>query len=153
MDATQSPIQWRPVVGHEDRYEVSSLGEIRNRRTGRTLKPYLADKGGHLKVSLSKPSVVRNAYVHRIVAIAHTGPPPIGMECRHLDGDPTNNSVANLAWGTRSQNVLDAVAHGTYRNANSEKTHCPHGHEYTPENTYRPRGTGARRCRTCRKAG
>jgi hypothetical protein len=29
-----------------------------------------------------------------------------------------------------------------------DRTHCEHGHEYTPENTaYRPHG--ARRCRTC----
>lgn len=30
---------------------------------------------------------------------------------------------------------------------NREKTHCPHGHEYTPENTKHQK-TG-RRCRTC----
>ena len=43
-----------------------------------------------------------------------------------------------------------AVRHGTYRNANAEKTHCPQGHEYTALNTYTcPRGK--RRCRTCRK--
>lgn len=29
-------------------------------------------------------------------------------------------------------------------------THCPHGHEYTPKNTYRARGVGPRRCRICR---
>lgn len=35
----------------------------------------------------------------------------------------------------------------------SSKTHCPHGHEYTPENTYRsPCGRGGRMCRTCQKA-
>lgn len=27
--------------------------------------------------------------------------------------------------------------------------HCPHGHEFTPENTWRPPGGGGRRCRTC----
>lgn len=28
------------------------------------------------------------------------------------------------------------------------KTHCPHGHEYSPENTYVTKA-GARMCRTC----
>lgn len=28
-------------------------------------------------------------------------------------------------------------------------THCPRGHEYTPENTYRFRGTGTKKCREC----
>jgi hypothetical protein len=30
------------------------------------------------------------------------------------------------------------------------KTHCPHGHAYTPENTYINARTGARHCRACR---
>jgi hypothetical protein len=29
-----------------------------------------------------------------------------------------------------------------------DRTHCPHGHEYTPENTYTAKG-GARKCRAC----
>ncbi|MFE9391743.1 tyrosine-type recombinase/integrase [Streptomyces sp. NPDC006784] len=30
------------------------------------------------------------------------------------------------------------------------RTHCRHGHEYTPENTYIAPGTGYRQCRACR---
>jgi len=33
------------------------------------------------------------------------------------------------------------------------KTHCPHGHEYTPENTIVYPSDGRRRCRTCREGG
>jgi hypothetical protein len=36
--------------------------------------------------------------------------------------------------------------------ATSERTHCPLGHEYTPENTYQRTGKAERHCRTCRKA-
>ncbi len=32
------------------------------------------------------------------------------------------------------------------------KTHCPQGHEYTPENTYVRKGTTWRHCRACLKA-
>lgn len=32
---------------------------------------------------------------------------------------------------------------------NSLKTHCPRGHEYTPENTYHYGATTKRHCRTC----
>jgi hypothetical protein len=31
------------------------------------------------------------------------------------------------------------------------KTHCPQGHEYTPENTYRPKWRNVRICRTCKR--
>jgi DNA invertase Pin-like site-specific DNA recombinase len=34
------------------------------------------------------------------------------MECRHLDGNPHNNSRSNLEWGTRRANYLDKVSHG-----------------------------------------
>ena len=32
---------------------------------------------------------------------------------------------------------------------NSQKTHCPYGHPYSPENTYVQKKTGGRFCRTC----
>lgn len=35
------------------------------------------------------------------------------MECRHLDGDPSNNELANLKWGTASENQRDRARHGT----------------------------------------
>ncbi|WP_407727348.1 hypothetical protein [Paludisphaera rhizosphaerae] len=36
------------------------------------------------------------------------------MECRHLDGVKTHNQPCNLMWGTRAENVADAVRHGTH---------------------------------------
>lgn len=37
------------------------------------------------------------------------------MECRHINGDSLDNRSANLAWGTHSENVPDAVKHGTHQ--------------------------------------
>lgn len=31
----------------------------------------------------------------------------------HLDGDPSNNALANLEWGTAAENAADRVRHGT----------------------------------------
>lgn len=55
--------------------------------------------------------------------------------------------------GGRGQKVDPAVAqsnavHGDHQR---RKTHCPHGHEYSPENTVHS-NTGARRCKTCHEA-
>jgi hypothetical protein len=33
------------------------------------------------------------------------------MECRHLDGDPSNNALGNLTWGTKGENVEDMKRH------------------------------------------
>ncbi|MDA3808615.1 MAG: NUMOD4 domain-containing protein [Thiomicrorhabdus sp.] len=34
------------------------------------------------------------------------------LDCRHLDGDPINNNLWNLKYGTASENRYDAVKHG-----------------------------------------
>ncbi len=54
-----------------------------------------------------------NRYVHRLVLEAFVGPCPVGMQCRHLDGDPHNNRINNLCWGTPDENHVDKVRHGT----------------------------------------
>src|SRR5690606_11217835 len=86
--------------------------------------------------------------VHRLVMEAFVGPLPEGMEVRHLDDDPDNNALSNLVYGTRSENLEDRVRLGTHHHA--RKTHCTHGHPFSPENTYiTPRKT--RVCRTCKR--
>jgi hypothetical protein len=50
--------------------------------------------------------------VHRIVLEAFHGPPPrTGLQCCHINGDPSDNRVENLRWGTARENVRDRVAH------------------------------------------
>lgn len=139
---------WRPVPGFEGLYQVSDSGEVlstpRLRTRGGILKQYRNSKG-YPAVTLHKNGKQRRYGVHQLVALAFFGPRPDGQEVRHLDGNPQNRNVTNLAYGTRTQNGLDRVAHGRDRNAS--KTHCAQGHEYTPENTriYR----GGRVCRKC----
>ncbi len=52
--------------------------------------------------------------IHRLVLEAFVGPCPAGMQCRHYpDRDPSNNSLANLQWGTPVENAADRDVHGT----------------------------------------
>lgn len=73
------------------------------------------DAKGYLGLTLCGPmGLRRKARVHRIVAEAMI-PNPENLACvRHLDGNPANNVVENLAWGTYSQNEQDKRRHGTY---------------------------------------
>lgn len=54
----------------------------------------------------------------------------------------------HLYEGTHKDNSRDMQERGRFWN--SQKTHCPHGHEYTAENTYR-QSEGGRGCRECRR--
>ena len=141
---------WKPVVGYEGLYEVSSTGKVWSIRRGRVLRPR-KKSDGHLKVGLWKAGKGKDKYVHRLVLEAFVAPCPEGMECLHIDGNPENNRVDNLRWGTRGENMLDRVRHGRHHNAN--KTHCPRGHELTPENIPEYwKGEGSRNCLACSRA-
>lgn len=53
--------------------------------------------------------------MHRLLLLAFIGPCPEGMWCRHLDGNPKNNQLDNLCWGTIEENHQDRIRHGTNR--------------------------------------
>lgn len=50
--------------------------------------------------------------VHRLVLETFVGLRPKGCEARHLNGDPADNRLRNLCWGTRAENYVDRVKHG-----------------------------------------
>jgi hypothetical protein len=109
--------EWRAVSGFEGFYEVSDLGRIRSTRrkgsAGGVISPHGSGQG-HLKIHLyrdGKRACV--AFVHRLVLEAFVGPCPPGHEALHGDGNPAQNNLRNLRWGTKSENYADAVRHGT----------------------------------------
>lgn len=139
---------WKPVAGYEGLYEVSDQGRVKSLRLGRLMKPQLATgQKRRFKLLLVNGSSKKNVFVHTLVLEAFVGARPQGTECRHLNDDATDNSLENLVWGTRSENLADRVRNGILR---PHKTHCKRGHEFTPENTWwPPSGNGSRHCRTC----
>jgi hypothetical protein len=89
---------------------ISSLTGLGN--TWRKLKG-IPTKGGYILVQLFSNSRRKTFHVHRLVLDAFVGPRPAGMECRHLDGNPKNNRLDNLCWGTKTENRADSMRHGT----------------------------------------
>lgn len=123
---------WKPVVGFEGFYEVSSLGrvrsldrveKIRNRwgdmdrvKRGKILKPGLRDR--HLTVDLRAPGrIPRHYLVHRLVLEAFVGPAPKDRPLAlHWNDVPTDNRRENLRWGSVADNAHDSVRNGTHYN-------------------------------------
>lgn len=117
--------EWRPVVGYEGQYEISSLGRVRSLdkeiphwtgstwvRPGRVLKPHIGPKG-YPQVTLSRGGHCKTHFVHRMVAASFIGPRPPGQVVRHLDGQHGNCAAGNIAYGTMLENMDDARQHGT----------------------------------------
>lgn len=114
--------QWKSVAGYEGRYEVSDLGRVRSlpnsrRRSELILKQQANVKSGHMVVNLTLTKsdggwVQKIHYVHSLVLSAFSGECPLGHEGCHNDGNPSNNTLDNLRWGTRVSNQADRVTHG-----------------------------------------
>src|SRR3990167_9270823 len=51
--------------------------------------------------------------LHKAVMLTFVGPCPDGLEIRHLNGDISDNHLANLAYGTHQENMADKKIHGT----------------------------------------
>jgi hypothetical protein len=92
--------------------------------------------------------VYRHRKAHRYAYEQAKGPIPAGLLVCHSCDNPPCVNPDHLWLGTVKQNAVDAARKGRF--ANQRKTHCPHGHEYTTENTSIVRGR--RRCRECWRA-
>ena len=99
---------WKDIKDYEGLYQVSNLGRVKRITTGRVLKP-LKHANGYLMVKLSKNSIVYTKTVHRLVAEAFIPNPEHKSEINHIDENKTNNSLDNLEWMTRKENIN----HGT----------------------------------------
>ena len=109
-----SGLEWRPVPGFENCYEVSENGDVRSRRTGQVLAK-CPHSGGYVMSHLYVGGVRTAMTNHRIVAEAFLGKRPEGLEVMHLDGDKTNNRIENLRYGTHAENERHKSEHGTHQ--------------------------------------
>lgn len=120
-------VEYRDVAGFPG-YRVASDGTIwsRRKRGGglraewRLLRPW-CDRDGYYAANLYREGRGHTRQVHRLILEAFVGPCPDGMETRHLNGDPADNRLENLAWGTRIENEDDKLRHG--RRARGERHH------------------------------
>lgn len=95
---------WKPVVGFESEYHVSSLGRIKSfvrNRNGRIRSTKCATNT-YIRISLRGRNDRKTALLHRIVYEAFVGPIPAEMEIHHKDGDRHNNCISNLQCLTKS---------------------------------------------------
>lgn len=87
----------------------------------------------------------RMVLAHRFAYELEVGPIPERLTLDHLCRNRACVRPSHLEPVTMLENLRRGRA-GAY---NAEKTHCKHGHEFTPENT--GNYGGKRYCRTCRR--
>ena len=120
-------VEYRHIPGFSGLL-VSALGYVVTTRKWKAgiygwprFKSLFPDSDGYLRFpakGIGKNG--RYGLVHVAVLEAWVGPRPPGCEVRHLDGNRQNNCLANLCWGTHTENQNDRRRHLT---SAGEKNH------------------------------
>ena len=126
---------WRPVVGYEGLYEVSSYGRVRSvdRYVKSKSESYRLTKGKVLSGSITKDGYVRclikvngvgrSYFAHRLVAETFIPNPDNLPQINHKDEDKRNNRVDNLEWCTAKYNMNYGSRQERYRDTMLEMGH------------------------------
>ena len=94
---------WKTIPGYS-KYEASTLGRIRNKKSGRPCKQHLKNSG-YLNVKIYDDNGNnKNVWVHRAIATTFIPNPDNLPQVSHLDEGKTNNQVDNLKWSTIKDN-------------------------------------------------
>lgn len=98
---------WKDIPNYEGYYQASNLGNIRNYKTMRILKPYIIKK--YYAVKLSKFGKTKNYYIHRLILETFIGNSNIKDEVNHINGKHFDNRLINLEWCTGAENLKHAI--------------------------------------------
>lgn len=110
----------KPIPGFPN-YSITQDGRVWSNNQRKLWCRLKLDRYGYFQIGLwnGKRSVFLG--VHRLVLQTFVGPCPKGMQCRHLNGNRTDNRLENLCWGTRIENMQDRELHGNTFHAQGEK--------------------------------
>lgn len=95
---------WKDIAGYEGLYQVSNFGRIKSLRS-KIILASLSSKSGYCYVGLAKNGMNKQKSVHRLVALAFIPNSENKPEVNHIDGNKHNNTVKNLEWVTKSENM------------------------------------------------
>jgi len=104
--------QWKAIPGFS-KYQASTSGELKtfnwkNKGVERIMKPALDSKGYLRTMLINDSGVLKTIKVHRIIAATFLESDPTRIEVNHKDGNKLNNSVDNIEWSNRSENIKHA---------------------------------------------
>jgi hypothetical protein len=102
----------RKVIEDFPKYEIDDAGNVFNKKSNKQIKEKLNNKHYSIVNLWIDGYHAKQRLVHRLVAKAFIPNPDNKSEVNHIDGNKQNNSVNNLEWVTRKENVYHSIKHG-----------------------------------------
>jgi len=106
-------LQWKPIIGYENEYLVSNMGDVYSCNSDLVLAAYVG-VNSYPRVILYHGGNFRSTHdVHVLIADAFLGGHrEYPWEVNHKDGIKTNSVLSNLEWVTHSRNQEHAYELG-----------------------------------------
>lgn len=98
-----APEKWAAIVGYEKLYAVSSIGRIKNLKSGSIIVPK-CNQSGYPRFDLCKDGKKKSKCVHALVAEAFFGPKE-GRWVNHINSIRSDNRLENLEYVNERENV------------------------------------------------
>lgn len=120
---------WKLIPEFDGLYSASNLGRIRSEsrkvfygdhrsfriQPQKIKSPTLHSSKNYWMVTVTKQrNKPKPISVHRLIAWAFLGHQDKGIEVRHINGNGLDNRIENLCYGTKSQNMIDSINHGSF---------------------------------------
>ena len=99
---------WKDLKGFEDKYKISSDGNLLNKNNNTRVNTRIS-KDGYVYVSLyyNKKTYIKT--LHQLVAQTFVEKDNNNsLEINHKDGNKLNNNIDNLEWVTNKENIKHA---------------------------------------------
>ena len=113
-------MNWIKLAVNEN-YSINENGEVKNNKTNKLLKQS-QHKNGYMSVSIKITNgSYKQYYVHRLVAETFLPNLDNLTDVNHKDYNKQNNSVENLEWCSRSDNLKHSY---NYENRNKNRKHA-----------------------------
>ena len=105
----KTQIIWKNLKGFEDKYKISSKGEIINKKDNKKINTRIS-KDGYIRVTLYYKNKSYIKSIHRLVAetFIEKKTTTSNLEVNHIDGNKLNNNINNLEWITHKENIEHA---------------------------------------------
>lgn len=99
---------WKDLAGYEEKYEVSNMGYLRNKKSGKILNGSV-NADGWVTVTV-RDGPQKQRYMHKVVSETFLGAAE-GRRASHKDGNKLNNRSDNLVYV-----AVESAKHPNHRN-------------------------------------